>query len=336
MDELPASSVAGETLDAARANPRPVLAIGVTGHRAARLDTAALPTLAATIAATLARIEQVARAQEATVELRAVTALADGADSLVSEAALARGWPLFSVLPFARAIYVADFTTAHTRAVFDRLLAASTRVFELADACHRDTAPAAYERAGRIVLAQCDVLIAVWDGRPALGRGGTGDIVAEAMAHGLPVIRIDPSGHTEPLMLSPDCATTMPDALPDLIRSVLHVPTDHGHAALADGLACLAIAARIGMGVTTDDGDRPRLRQAARRIGLPAAVADRAYLADVTAALLRLIDTRIARQPALRGPLTALRLATASDDPAFDTLRRRIAALAKLLMPGPR
>lgn len=333
MDDLPASSVVGETLDAVRANPRPVLAIGVTGHRAARLDTAALPALTATIDATLAQIEQIARAQAGTAELRAVTALADGADSLVSAAALARGWPLFSVLPFARAIYAADFTTGHTRAVFDRLLAASARVFELADDGRGDTAPAAYERAGRIVLAQCDMLIAVWDGQPALGRGGTGDIVAEAIASGIPVIRIDPSGQTEPLMLAPGQATTLSTGLPDLIRAVLRAPTGHGSAGLAVGLDCLAIAARIGLGVVRDEGDQSRLRQAARRIALPAAVVDRAYLTDVYAALLRLIDARIARQPDLRGPLTALRQVTACDDPAFDTLQSRIAELAKLLMP---
>jgi hypothetical protein len=43
------------------------------------------------------------------------------------------------------------------------------------------------ESAGLYVLVHCDVLLAVWDGRGAQGRGGTGGIVAEARRRGLPL-----------------------------------------------------------------------------------------------------------------------------------------------------
>jgi hypothetical protein len=42
----------------------------------------------------------------------------------------------------------------------------------------------AYERAGHEVVARCDVLIALWDGAPPRGRGGTAAIVEHARALG--------------------------------------------------------------------------------------------------------------------------------------------------------
>ena len=46
----------------------------------------------------------------------------------------------------------------------------------------------AYEAAGRYVVDHCDLLIAVWDGKPARGRGGTAEIVAYAREKKRPLI----------------------------------------------------------------------------------------------------------------------------------------------------
>ncbi|MGW4103078.1 hypothetical protein [Streptomyces sp. NPDC004976] len=45
----------------------------------------------------------------------------------------------------------------------------------------------AYLGAGRWIVDHCDRLIAVWDGRPARGLGGTGNVVANARRTGVPV-----------------------------------------------------------------------------------------------------------------------------------------------------
>src|SRR5207248_1351514 len=58
----------------------------------------------------------------------------------------------------------------------------------------------AYERAGHLMLDQSDVLLAVWDGEVARGRGGAAQIVADAVARDIPVIWIDPTG-TSPTTL---------------------------------------------------------------------------------------------------------------------------------------
>jgi hypothetical protein len=41
------------------------------------------------------------------------------------------------------------------------------------------------------VANRSDVLVAAWDGRPALGLGGTGNAVGHARRMGRPVIHID-------------------------------------------------------------------------------------------------------------------------------------------------
>ena len=45
----------------------------------------------------------------------------------------------------------------------------------------------AYLRAGRYIVEHSDVMVAVWDGRKAQGRGGTGEIVDSAKKLGKPI-----------------------------------------------------------------------------------------------------------------------------------------------------
>ena len=57
----------------------------------------------------------------------------------------------------------------------------------------------AYEQAGRYVVEHSDALIAVWDGLPAQGRGGTAEIVAWGQGLGKAVIRVWPGVASEGL-----------------------------------------------------------------------------------------------------------------------------------------
>ncbi len=52
----------------------------------------------------------------------------------------------------------------------------------------------AYNAAGRFIVDHCDILFAVWDGRPARGQGGTGDAVAYARTVGREVLISWPPG----------------------------------------------------------------------------------------------------------------------------------------------
>ena len=120
-------------------------------------------------------------------QLRCVTSLAGEADRQVADAALAVGFTLQCPLPFPRDRCLADGTDA-SRRTLAALLARSEAVLEL------DFSPAhaadALLAAGRVVLDQSDLLLAIWDGVSA--GDGPGPIVAAARAHGLPVIVVGP------------------------------------------------------------------------------------------------------------------------------------------------
>ncbi|WP_067602775.1 hypothetical protein [Nocardiopsis listeri] len=117
-----------------------------------------------------------------------LSCLADGADSLFAEAVLDAGAPLEAVIPAAG--YRSALPAPH-HPVYDRLLARSVLVHELP---HAVSDPHSHMAAGRLLVEQSDRLIAVWDGLPARGPGGTADVVAYARALSRPVIVLWPQG----------------------------------------------------------------------------------------------------------------------------------------------
>lgn len=156
--------------------------LGVTGHRPNKLPAASLRRIGA-------QCGEIIDALAAMVgRVGIVSALAEGADRLVAEMGLARGFELQCVLPFAAHEYERDFATAQSKLEFHALLGRGTRVATLdSDPSNR---PAGYERAGRVMLDLSDVLLAIWDGHAAAGRGGSAQMVNEASARGMPVIWI--------------------------------------------------------------------------------------------------------------------------------------------------
>lgn len=173
--------------------PAPVgqrLVLGVTGHRHAHLGDERIARLRVEVGSVLQAVEQ-HFAQVA--EFRLVSSLASGADSVAADLALDMGWTLHAVLPAPREAYARDFADGEERAGFLRRLAAAAAAFELPCAEPSADAPH-YERAGRVMLDQCDLLLALWDGQPARGRGGTAQIVAEAVSRHIPVLHVHADG----------------------------------------------------------------------------------------------------------------------------------------------
>jgi hypothetical protein len=134
-----------------------------------------------------------------------LSALAEGADRIFAEVALGLGYRLEVALPFARANYERTFTDKDTTPIFRTILARAVSVMELGGALS-DT-KAAYEAAGRYIVDKSDILIAVWDGKPAAGRGGTSDIIAYAVHAHKPVVWID-AGKDDPPKLLPQPSTS--------------------------------------------------------------------------------------------------------------------------------
>lgn len=139
---------------------------------------------------------------------RLVSALAAGADIVAAEAAVEEELYLSACMPFSPAQYSNDFAAADWAKV-ERLAAAAVGVMAFAEQKAGDAA--AYEGVGRLVLAQSDILIAIWDGEPARGRGGTTEIVAEAIARHIPVIQINPEMPGEPVLLWSGLHHEIPD-----------------------------------------------------------------------------------------------------------------------------
>ncbi|MGA3262560.1 MAG: DUF4231 domain-containing protein [Terracidiphilus sp.] len=189
--------------------PRLVVQIGVIGHRPNRLAAGMTGFLADQCHRILSAILDIAAAaQDPLIHapgpplIRIVSPLAEGSDRLVAEAGLALGAELQCPLPFPAAEYERDFEDAASRAEFFSLLARASAVLELEGL--RNAADAAYERVGRTVIYQSDIVIAIWDGEDAAGRGGTAQMVEEARALKLPVIWLHACREMEPCLLLTD------------------------------------------------------------------------------------------------------------------------------------
>ncbi|NGP53048.1 hypothetical protein [Thioalkalivibrio sp. XN8] len=148
----------------------------MTGHR--DLVDVELPVLRARIAELLDYLGR----EFPGLPLKALSSLAEGADRLFAEVALERGIPLVAVLPMPVAEYEKDFIEPASRERFHQLLARS-EVMELAPV--RGLPPpdteagreGRYAGAGVFIASHCQVLVALWDGKPPVLRGGTADIV---------------------------------------------------------------------------------------------------------------------------------------------------------------
>jgi hypothetical protein len=120
-----------------------------------------------------------------------VSSLADGADRIVSQAGLTAGFTLTAVLPLEQQEYQKDFEADSSQAEFQRLLSRASTIHSLDG--NPEQRPLAYEAAGLFMLANIEALIAIWDGKPAAGVGGTEEIVSRARAGGLSVIWVEPT-----------------------------------------------------------------------------------------------------------------------------------------------
>jgi hypothetical protein len=160
---------------------RIALTIGVTGHR---------HLVEADLAAYRQRIEELfddLHVRYPHTPLRVLSPLAEGADRLPVEIALARGYDVVAVLPLSADDYERDF--ADRVSAFRELIArippgnvfvlpaipvAASFVAPGDDDAHRN---AHYEQAGDFVASHCHVLLALWDGVANDLPGGTGEVV---------------------------------------------------------------------------------------------------------------------------------------------------------------
>ncbi len=148
----------------------------ITGHRG----------LSAELEAEVDRMIRAAVGQAG--DLVGVSCLADGADAVFAQAVLDAGGSLVAVLPAAE---YRESLPEDYRPVYDRLLARAGKVVRLP---YVTPDPDAYMEAGKRMVEESDSLLAVWDGQPGRGPGGTADVVAYARSRGVPVTVLWPDG----------------------------------------------------------------------------------------------------------------------------------------------
>ena len=130
---------------------------------------------------------------------RFLSPIADGTDQIAAEVALELGWELEVVLPFERSAYRASLANDRARNAYDALIERASSVLELPG--NPDHGLDAYVMTGRATVAHCDILIAVWDGLPPRGRGGTGEVVQFALGRGTAIIHVPVDEKAQPRLL---------------------------------------------------------------------------------------------------------------------------------------
>jgi hypothetical protein len=115
-----------------------------------------------------------------------VSSLAIGADQLFASLVVDRGGKIHVVIPFPE--YERTFGPQDVGA-YRRILSKADLVEVLPMS---GTDEDAFLAAGKRIVDLADLMIAVWNGQPARGKGGTADIVAYAIRKGTRLIHINP------------------------------------------------------------------------------------------------------------------------------------------------
>lgn len=116
-----------------------------------------------------------------------VTSLAIGADQLFAEAVLEHGGSLAVIIPFNE--YEFKFSEGYERQKYHCLLDKATTVNILPQMASDEES---YFEAGKKVVGIVDFLVAVWDGKPSRGLGGTADVVKYAKQCQKKVVYLNP------------------------------------------------------------------------------------------------------------------------------------------------
>lgn len=151
--------------------------IGISGHQE-------LPALAEAFA----RRGLIDLLSERNVEV-GISSLAEGADQLFSRVTLEAGVSLKVIVPCAE--YDRAFSAPAALHGYRELLSRASSVEYLA---YSEPSERAFLAAGHCIVDQVDLLVAVWDGQPAKGLGGTADIVDYARSTAKSVLVLWPPG----------------------------------------------------------------------------------------------------------------------------------------------
>ena len=129
--------------------------------------------------------------------LKAVSALATGADTVFAQCANTLSIPLESVIPFAD--FEADFADPESNARYNSLRAGAVHELRHNFFVRSDRA---YKKSMEWIVFRSSVVVAAWDGRPAGSRGGTWEAISLCERLGKTLIHVDTANKTLNLRVS--------------------------------------------------------------------------------------------------------------------------------------
>jgi len=174
-----------------------MIKIGITGHR--NLVEEYISHYRGKVRNMLVKL------QEKDENILVYSALANGADKLVVDAAQELDIDYVVVLPMPKEIYMTDFSVA-SQEMYNKLFDYASSVIKIplvensslsSIVNHSKERDLQYEAAGFYISDHCDILMALWDGKYTGLKGGTGEIVKHHLAkmhyklYHLPVSRIN-------------------------------------------------------------------------------------------------------------------------------------------------
>ncbi len=177
----------------------PKLIIGTAGHRDIRPGEGVISV----IDDSLVRLMEIFPDRDIVV----LSPLAEGADRMIYKRmrTLRTDTMLHAILPLEVNDYIRDFETPASIDEFLEMLEGSERIdivmtristmkgspLDDSQEDRRYLREVSYEACGHMMVDLCDVLVAIWDGEKARGKGGTGEVVDHARSKEVPLVWIN-------------------------------------------------------------------------------------------------------------------------------------------------
>jgi hypothetical protein len=142
--------------------------------------------------------------QRTVIKWHLISSIAKGADQIVVKSSMEiLGASLEVVLPFRTDDYKQDFDQYEDQNTFNLLYEKAdsklNRTFELEPAPEKRSE--GYRKSGEMIVQSSEIILAVWDGMPAQGEGGTAEMAEYALSLKRPVIWINANDPSSPVWL---------------------------------------------------------------------------------------------------------------------------------------
>lgn len=119
------------------------------------------------------------------------TCLASGADELFAEMLIRNNIKYTVVIPCI------NYETTFDEKAFESFLLSKNKASKIIQLNNNQPSEKAFNDAGKAVVDNSEILIAVWNGEEAKGLGGTGDIVEYAKSKNKKIIHLNPITKTK-------------------------------------------------------------------------------------------------------------------------------------------